>query len=394
MTPLDKVFMLPNEGVLDLKTIQQVLASGHSRIPVYAEGDRCNIYGKWIQIDGRAQSTGKGGGIDEQPGWWCMWGRTAHAPASLPSLPAVPHPPPPPPPPPALAGLVMVKELLAYKFKDQVPISELRMRSLPRWVGLSGVVAPSVQLSTRLLATLCACSLAIVFCPRTSSVPCSHSAFHLARRLPADTAMYDLLKLFQTGRSHMVVLTDTPAAVQRAEELAAATIAAGMDGGSGGDGDEAPSSSGGVRGEGGAGRCLGRAGVGGKLWGGSQQLDGRRRRQPQRVVRADEAFTHTLSDTPLVSAHTAQATNGHGDALMARQLSSGSPHRTLSGRLADGPGLGLSAEEDIAVGIITIEDVIEELMQAEIIDETGGWLGAPGAGRGSGCSVLALGGCA
>ena len=51
----------------------QVLESGHSRIPVYADGDRTNI-----------------------------------------------------------VGLLLVKELLAYRTQDEAVISEMRMRSLPR----------------------------------------------------------------------------------------------------------------------------------------------------------------------------------------------------------------------------------------------------------------------
>jgi metal transporter CNNM len=41
MTPLNKVFMLSSEAVLDEATLQSVLASGHSRIPVYERRNRC-----------------------------------------------------------------------------------------------------------------------------------------------------------------------------------------------------------------------------------------------------------------------------------------------------------------------------------------------------------------
>jgi Mg2+/Co2+ transporter CorC len=41
MTPLNKVFMLSSESVLDEATLQSVLASGHSRIPVYERRNRC-----------------------------------------------------------------------------------------------------------------------------------------------------------------------------------------------------------------------------------------------------------------------------------------------------------------------------------------------------------------
>ncbi|KAF8064507.1 CBSDUF1 [Scenedesmus sp. PABB004] len=117
MTPLGKVFMLPADALLNQATMRAILASGHSRIPVYTGGDRS-----------------------------------------------------------AIIGLILVKELLQYKTHQEVPVRDVRMRSLPR--------------------------------------------------LPADTPMYDMLKLFQTGRSHMVVLTDTPATARAAAEAAAAAAAA------------------------------------------------------------------------------------------------------------------------------------------------------------------------
>eukprot|EP00879_Flechtneria_rotunda_P029183 GHRR01031463.1.p1 GENE.GHRR01031463.1~~GHRR01031463.1.p1 ORF type:complete len:339 (+),score=75.40 GHRR01031463.1:449-1465(+) len=73
MTPLNKVFMLPANARLNQATMRSILASGHSRIPVYTSGDRSNII-----------------------------------------------------------GLILVKELLQYKTHQEVPVSEVRMRSLPR----------------------------------------------------------------------------------------------------------------------------------------------------------------------------------------------------------------------------------------------------------------------
>ena len=40
MTPLDKVFMLPSDAVLDSTTLLSVMDSERSRIPVYERGDR------------------------------------------------------------------------------------------------------------------------------------------------------------------------------------------------------------------------------------------------------------------------------------------------------------------------------------------------------------------
>jgi len=40
MTHLNKVFMLPADARLNQQTMRAILASGHSRIPVYTRGDR------------------------------------------------------------------------------------------------------------------------------------------------------------------------------------------------------------------------------------------------------------------------------------------------------------------------------------------------------------------
>lgn len=43
-----------------------------------------------------------------------------------------------------------------------------------------------------------------------SNIPVSALSMRPIPQLRADTAMYDLLKLFQTGRTHMVLLTQPP----------------------------------------------------------------------------------------------------------------------------------------------------------------------------------------
>lgn len=73
MTPLGKVFMLSTRDVIDLDTMRRVVASGHSRVPVYRNDNRHD-----------------------------------------------------------LVGLIMVKELIQYNPRDAAPVADLRMRSLPR----------------------------------------------------------------------------------------------------------------------------------------------------------------------------------------------------------------------------------------------------------------------
>ncbi|KAL3139247.1 hypothetical protein ABBQ32_006013 [Trebouxia sp. C0010 RCD-2024] len=178
MTPLEKVFMLPADAILNIDTLSELLASGHSRVPVHVPGNRQ-----------------------------------------------------------AVIGLVLVKELVLIDMFANIPVSALSMRPIPH--------------------------------------------------LRADTAMYDLLKLFQTGRTHMVMLTRPPPG---AKLLAAQA----------------------------AGAAASRADLAVSI-------------EPDTIRRAaEEASQRSVS----------------GTAAFARE--EGTP----------------------PVGIITIEDVIEELLQQEIVDET------------------------
>jgi metal transporter CNNM len=97
MTPLDMVFMLSLEDVLDEATLTAILASGHSRIPVHRPGNKSDIL-----------------------------------------------------------GILLVKELILVDIHGGIKVSSMKVRSLPS--------------------------------------------------LLAETPMYDMLKLFELGRSHMVLL--------------------------------------------------------------------------------------------------------------------------------------------------------------------------------------------
>uniref|UniRef100_A0A383WEM1 CNNM transmembrane domain-containing protein n=1 Tax=Tetradesmus obliquus TaxID=3088 RepID=A0A383WEM1_TETOB len=108
MTPLEAAFMLSTDDVIDRPTLRRILESGHSRLPVFRGSNRSDII-----------------------------------------------------------GLILVKELLAVVGLAEpgagpVPVKELRMRDLPA--------------------------------------------------LPVETAMTDLLNLFQTGHSHMALLYQLPGA--------------------------------------------------------------------------------------------------------------------------------------------------------------------------------------
>jgi metal transporter CNNM len=187
MTPLDLVFMLPSDAELGEDTLTAILASGHSRIPIHAPGQRRHIL-----------------------------------------------------------GILLVKELLLVDPRAKVKVSDLKIRSLPH--------------------------------------------------LPAGTPMWDLLKLFEIGRSHMAVLTRmTPEFRQQRESARAAQEA------------------------------------------------------------VERAFTIDI-DSDLEEDEVYIAYDEYADVLPAPSL-----------RLDDS---SYNGRDLVSIGIITIEDVLEELMQQEIVDET------------------------
>jgi metal transporter CNNM len=44
-TPLDKVFMIPSDAIMDSDLCMMILKMGHSRVPVHSPGDRTQILG-------------------------------------------------------------------------------------------------------------------------------------------------------------------------------------------------------------------------------------------------------------------------------------------------------------------------------------------------------------
>eukprot|EP00878_Enallax_costatus_P027684 GHUV01029827.1.p1 GENE.GHUV01029827.1~~GHUV01029827.1.p1 ORF type:complete len:584 (+),score=81.51 GHUV01029827.1:159-1910(+) len=252
MTPLDKVFMLASDRVLDEATLQEILISGHSRIPLHEPGDRRQ-----------------------------------------------------------LSGLILVKELVLVDPEQGLTAGQLVSRQLPR--------------------------------------------------LPADTPMYQLLRLFEAGGSHMVALTKPP--IRGSGEVLSPHFSGVLLSPPGKQGSgplgltRTPTASGNLA----AALPNIRSGI---IKTGDKEIYLEAQQQGLLSPRG-----------PVLSPRVGGLVQGLGqqslDGVLGPQ-GSGSGLTPRSGVVQglDGEELWGSGREGDPVGIITIEDVIEELLQQEIIDET------------------------
>ena len=252
MTPLDMVFMLSIDAILDAATLESILKSGHSRILVHKKGDRTSI-----------------------------------------------------------VGTVLVKELILVDPNANQPISSMKVRHVPH--------------------------------------------------LLAETPMYDMLRLFKTGRTHMAVLTQP---TLEAYTRAGLEIAESVD----------------LNGE--SRHPVSLTAMASMSVHVDERDDGIEA-QPMRQRVDDDgevAFDPAASNDPSVS-----LLHSHMEAGLSHQNGPGrndnvpdSPRSTSSSSIAsitdEVEALYsvdfASAGGVVAVGIITIEDVLEELLGDEIVDET------------------------
>ncbi|GAX78353.1 hypothetical protein CEUSTIGMA_g5795.t1 [Chlamydomonas eustigma] len=260
MTPLKDVFMLSTNDKLDESTLRAILESGHSRIPVYASGSRSDIL-----------------------------------------------------------GIILVKELLQYKMRQQVPVRLLKMRSLPR--------------------------------------------------LSAATPMYDMLKLFQTGRSHMAVLTQPhPSEIAQLNSNRSRKSLGSMDVEYSKNSAYLESNGHRVRSTTDQAGCLKFGGAPQNLFGQSPPSLGEiqdRSAARKKVIVLDHEKAEMSGPPEMMEDKSLQQDSGGDGELAASRTNSG-----VQGGSDDFISIPEIATPEQSIGIITIEDVIEELICHEIVDET------------------------
>lgn len=172
-----------------------------------------------------------------------------------------------------ILGIVLVKELVLIDMHAKTRVADLRIRSLPY--------------------------------------------------LRADIAMYDLLKLFQTGRSHMVVLTKPPAAADGTVSRANSTDV-------------------------------------------TVQIE----EAKDRVSPEQQPLLHQSTISPKGKEQAEEEAPQDGPSANGNEAGSSSEANAESSSKADHWNAVVAAEVNEPVGIITIEDVLEELIGQEILDET------------------------
>ncbi|WFD19273.1 hypothetical protein MCAP1_001496 [Malassezia caprae] len=137
MTPIEQVHMLPLTACLDYPTLERIVRSGHSRIPVYQDVDSTmEGSGLWtpkgkdttISKIGRSLGLRQAVALNNQPvsaGPSYMDNPLAAAPES------VKTPPPAPKVHRKIVGALLVKQCVLLDPEDAVPISEMVINALP-----------------------------------------------------------------------------------------------------------------------------------------------------------------------------------------------------------------------------------------------------------------------
>ncbi|KDN43217.1 DUF21-domain-containing protein [Tilletiaria anomala UBC 951] len=366
MTPIERVFMLPFEAKLDYATLEKVVRSGHSRIPIYQDIDISLGGGKALANSGSATPSKK-------PSLLSTFARKVSASQAdaAASDSGSPQSPPPGSPTSSTAALA---ETASF-----------------------GYLAPATVTRRKIIGTLLVKSCVLL--DPEDAVPVSDMVINAMPTIPQDEPLLNVLNAFQEGRSHMAIVSSrTRHAVLGVSGKAAAGKGTGTGGALDGikeeDSTEKDASN----------NSFPRQNSATDVGTVSSESD-----KLSRIVSGDSDVSSTTSTSPSASSSNRVSPSHHPHAhhqlhphdgwrrktkgLFSKRLSK---HETsisleLTSHQSTNTGTGSAEQQQFhagacadvdsdadadgafdtgtPVGIITLEDVLEELLQSEIYDE-------------------------
>ncbi|CAO1617431.1 unnamed protein product [Parajaminaea phylloscopi] len=170
MTPIDKVFMLPFDAKLDYPTLQRIVRSGHSRIPIYQERD--------VQVQG----TPSGANTPSKRGAKLLNALTRRGTSADSKQTA------------GAAG-----EAGAFE-KDGAALSG---DATPK--NATVATATTTLKRKNIIGTLLVKSCVLL--DPDDAVPVSDMTINALPTVPSDEPLHNVLNAFQEGRSHMAIVT-------------------------------------------------------------------------------------------------------------------------------------------------------------------------------------------
>lgn len=200
MTPIEKVFMLPLSAKLDYPTLERIVRSGHSRIPIYHE----------IEVPVHSPKTG----VETHSKRGIMGAFTRRASSkqdksnSVSSLPdGVEASKPPTSGPNGFTSAEDEKAAAAFANQSSMDASTL-----------SNIPGIEMVKRKKILGTLLVKSCVLL--DPEDAVPVSALTLNALPTVPGDEPLLNVLNVFQEGRSHMAIVSPRPRSVGLSRSVA------------------------------------------------------------------------------------------------------------------------------------------------------------------------------